>query len=451
MPDSVIEASAVVTVDAADRVLSPGWIHVHDGEIAAVGTGSAPASIEGQRLGGPDLVAIPGLVNAHTHIFQVVMRDLFDGLPFSDWLREIYHVGAAFDTDAWRASAALGAAEAALGGTTTLVDHEFFADDDACDALISGVLEVGMRLALARTAMDLGNLAPPTILEGAASGTAAVDRLLRRHRAEIDTGQLLILGGANTPGISASGELALATFRHARERGIGVSTHVAESRDIVDEVRRAYGVDGVVRWLDGLDALGPGMIAAHSVQLAADEVAIYARRGVAVSHNPVSNLYLGDGIAPVADMLDNGVVVAMGTDGATSNGTQDLFETMKATVLLSRIRGGSRWLTPAEAIRMATINGARALGIADRTGSIEVGKRADLALVATDHAPHAVGSHDPVAYLVLTARASDVRTVIANGSTIVEEGRLVQDQEAIVEGARIVARRVAEKAPSRAR
>ena len=450
MPDYAIEAKAIVTVDAADRLLSPGWIHVRNGEIAGVGAGPAPGSLPGQRLGGPNLVVIPGLVNAHTHIFQVVMRDLFDGLPFSDWLRKMYHVGAALDPAAWRASAALGAAEAALGGTTTLVDHEFFAGDEACGAIISGVLGVGLRLALARTAMDLGILAPPEILEDAEFANAAVDRLLERHAAEIDAGRLLILGGANTPGISASGELAAATYQHARERGIGTSTHLAESRDVVDEVRKAYGVDGVVRWLDGLDALGPGMIAPHSVQLAPDEIAIYARRGVAVSHNPVSNLYLGDGIAPVAEMLDQSVVVAMGTDGATSNGTQDLFETMKATVLLSRIRGESRWLTPTEAVRMATINGARALGIDDHTGSIEVGKRADLTLVATDHAPHAVGSHDVLAYLVLIARASDVRTVIANGAMIVEEGRLVRDQEAIVHEAQIVARRVAQKARVRA-
>jgi 5-methylthioadenosine/S-adenosylhomocysteine deaminase len=248
---------------------------------------------------------------------------------------------------------------------------------------------------------------------------------------------LRLLGGGNTPGLSASGALTAAAAQHAREREIGISMHVAESTTVLEAVHSATGFEGVVQWLDDLGALQLGTVAAHAVHVSADEIALLARRGVAVAHNPVSNLFLGDGIAPVAELLDAGVVVALGTDGASSNGTQDPWENLKAAVLLSRVRGSSRWLTPREGLLMATINGARALGMADLIGSLEVGKRADIALVEIGHAAHAVGSHDVRAHLVYCARAADVRTVLVDGRVVVDDKRLVgMDESGLLNEAR---------------
>jgi 5-methylthioadenosine/S-adenosylhomocysteine deaminase len=189
------------------------------------------------------------------------------------------------------------------------------------------------------------------------------------------------------------------------------------------------GIEGVVRWLDGLGALQPGTIAAHAVHISADEIEILARRGVAVAHNPVSNLYLGDGIAPASELLDAGVVVALGTDGPSSNGTLDAWENLKVAVLISRVRNNSRWLTPIDGLRMATINGARALGMASLIGSLEVGKRADVTIVQAGHAAHAIGSHNIASYLVYSARAADVRHVIVDGQIVVNDGRLLEVDE----------------------
>jgi 5-methylthioadenosine/S-adenosylhomocysteine deaminase len=446
--DLVIEAGAVVTMDPAERVLAPGWLAVRDGSIAALGKGSPPRAQAVRELAAPDAIALPGIVNAHTHLFQVLIRDLYDGLPFNDWLRGNYHVGLAMDAGDWRASAMLGAAESLLAGVTTVVDHQFLHDDtDWSEAIIDGAGATGIRLALARTAMDAGALAPAQALEDEATALGAVDRLLDAHRDRIEAGMLRILGGGTTPGVSPSGALTAAAARHARRRGIGLSVHVAEARTVVEAVRSSTGIDGVVRWLESIDALQPGMIAAHAVHVDADEIAALARHGVAVAHNPVSNLFLGDGIAPAAAMLDAGVVVALGTDGASSNGSQDPWENLKTAVLLSRVRSAdSRWLTPRDGLRMATINGARALAMERVMGSLEVGKRADIVVVEAAHAPHAVGTHDPVSHLVYAARAADVRTVVVDGRIVVDEGQLVTvDQVALLAEARDRARRLSDR------
>jgi 5-methylthioadenosine/S-adenosylhomocysteine deaminase len=430
----LIRAATVITVDPDDRLLASGWIHVRDGVIVGLGAGRAPDLADATAIDGSGMVAIPGLVNAHTHLFQTLIRGLLDGLPFVEWLRRIYHCGRALDTPDWGLSAALGAVESVRSGVTTIADHQFLhRGTEWSDAIIDGVRSVGPRLVLARTAMDIGDLAPPESLESQEEWSAAVDALLATHADEIAAGTVRILVGPNTPGVSASDELCRAAARHAEERGIGLAMHVSESRDVLEATERRYGVSGVVRWLDGLDTLPTGTLAAHCVHLDDEEIAILARRQVAVAHNPVSNLYLGDGIAPVSQLLAAGVTVALGTDGAASNNSQDLFEVMKLAALLPRIREPRpRPVTPLDALRMATMGGARALGMDDRVGSLEVGKRADITLVHVGTRAHMVPVHDVVTELVLNGRAADVAGVLVDGQILMEDGRLTTVDEAAV-------------------
>lgn len=429
----VIEGAAVVTMDPHDRILAPGWIHVRDGRIAAVST--RPIDVAGaRRLDGSGTVAVPGLVNAHTHLFQTLIRGLFDGLPFTEWLRRIYRCGLVLDAEDWRVSAELGAVESLRSGVTTILDHQFLQDGTAwSDAIIGGVRATGARVVLARTSMDLGDLAPAESLEPVDVALAALDDLLGRHRQAIADRTVRILGGPNTPGVSASDGLCIAAARHAADRGIGLSMHVAESPVALESVARRYGVDGVVRWLDGLDALPRGTIAAHAVHLLPGEIEILAERGVAVAHNPVSNLFLGDGIAPLSELLAAGVLVALGTDGAASNGSQDLFEVMKLSLLLPRIREPQpRPVTPLDVLRMATIDGARALGLDEVIGSLEPGKRADVTLVRLGENAHSMPVHDLVTELVLCGRAADVATVLVDGGIVVDEGAVTTvDEDAL--------------------
>ena len=230
----------------------------------------------------------------------------------------------------------LGSLESVQSGVTTLLDHQFLNRGlELPQATIAGMQTVGVRTVLARTIMDLGDLAPAEVIETPEAGLRSVESLLAHYRAQIGP-MLTLMTGPNTPGVSASGELAQATKRFADERGLRVSAHIAESASVLTAVEQRYGKHGVVVWLDELGALGNNVIAAHSVHLSSDEVQIFADRGVAVSHNPVSNMFLGDGIAPIVEMLERGVTVALGTDGAASNNSQDMFEVTKMAALLQR-------------------------------------------------------------------------------------------------------------------
>jgi 5-methylthioadenosine/S-adenosylhomocysteine deaminase len=440
---TVVEAGAVVTVNERDEVLEPGWIDIHDGAITAVSRTPIDATGADRRIDARGKVVMPGLVNAHTHLFQVLIRGVYEHLPFRDWLRSIYHCGRILTEEDCYVSARLGSVEALRSGVTTLVDHHFLNRGLALpEATLAGMRSIGLRTVLARTIMDLPDLAPPEILETPEQGLRSVEALLANHAHELDDGLLTLMTGANTPGISASGELAQAVTQFATDHNIRTSAHIAESPSVVDAVRQRYSRDGVVRWLDELGALAPTLLAAHAVHLSPDEVGIFASRGVSVSHNPVSNMFLGDGIAPVVDMLSAGVNVALGTDGAASNNSQDMFQVLKMASLLQRAQTRDpHAVPPAQALRMATINGARALGLDALTGSLEPGKRADLIVLDLQAAAHNVAIHNVCSHLVYCAKASDVKSVLVDGELVMDDGTIpTLDEPALLAQAQDAAR-----------
>lgn len=428
----LIENATIVTMNERDEVLRPGWIEVRDGALAAVSSTPLAADGADRRIDARGKVVMPGIVNAHTHLFQVFIRGVYEHLSFTEWLRRIYHCGRALTADDCRLAAMLGCLEALKGGVTTVMDHQFLNRGvELPEATLAGMRAVGVRAVLARTIMDVGTLAPPEVVESPADGLRSVQALLDNHRRDTGGGLLTLMTGANTPGVSASGELAVAVQRFAAERGLGVSAHVAESRGVVEAVRERTGHAGVVRWLDALGALGPRWIAPHSVHVSAEEIAIMAERGVAVCHNPVSNMTLGDGIAPVVEMLKAGVTVALGTDGAASNNSQDMFEVLKVAPLLQRARlQDAHAVLPMQALRMATINGAKALGLDRLVGSLEPGKRADLIVLDLLAAPHNVAVHDVVSHLVHCAKATDVELAMVDGTIRMERRAVAGVDEA---------------------
>ena len=416
----VVRGGTVITMDADRRVLPDATITVRDGVIVAI-EGAAGDLPDGARvIDATNAVVMPGIVNAHTHLLQVLLRGVYEELPFSEWLRSIYHLGERLTEEHNHVSALLGCGESLLSGVTTVVEHNFLNRSTAlARATVEGMREAGVRVAYARTAMDLGELAPASALEGPDEATDAVDALI--DALGTDDPMVSLLSGPNTPGVSASAELVTTMHRHAHERGLRQSMHVAENEGVVAAVRERYGVDGVVRWLDGLGILDDSVIAPHSVALHPDEVETLARRGVHVSHNPVSNMFLGDGVAPIVDLTAAGGNVCLGTDGAASNNAQDMIQVLKMASLLQRAhRRDPAAVPPMDALAMATINGARALGLDGLIGSIEPGKRADIVVVDLD-TPHATVTHDPVSQVVYCVSAADVRTVIVDGRVVVHD------------------------------
>jgi 5-methylthioadenosine/S-adenosylhomocysteine deaminase len=252
--------------------------------------------------------------------------------------------------------------------------------------------------------------------------------------------------GPNTPPINTTPELLKEIRRFADDKSIGISAHVAESKSVVESVREQHGKRGVVEFLHQFGLAAPSSIFAHSVHVSKDEIALLKQTGTSVSHNPVSNMMLGDGVAPVVEMLRQGVNVALGTDGAASNHSQDLFDTMKAASLLQKVHHQDAGIIePYSILRMATVGGAKALGLSSVCGTIEVGKRADIILVNLDTV-HSQPVNDIFSQIVHCAKASDVRTVIVDGEVLMKDRVLTRlDDEWILAGAKAANRDLMER------
>lgn len=418
----IIKGGVVITMDAGDRVLDPGWVRVEGHTITEVS--GRPLEPDGSEdvIEAAGLVVMPGLVNTHVHLFQTLLRAVYDELPLSTYLAYIYRCGVELSHEDCRVGGVLGGLEALQSGTTTLVDHHFLnRGNELVEGTIAGMLASGVRSVIARTVMDIGDGLPEVIKEAPLDALALVDALIAEHSDDVASGSLTVMTGPNTPGINASAEACVATAGYAAERGLRRSAHVAEHRGVLEAVHDRYGTQGVIRWLSNLGVLGPDLLAVHAVQVDDEEVPLLRDHGVPVSHNPFSNLFCGDRNAPIDLYLDAGMTVGFGTDGAANNNGQGIMDALRVTRLLQRSRPDPFAISPLRALRMATIDGARSLGLDALIGSIEVGKRADIALFETKAAPHMVPVHDLVGHVAHFAKGSDVRTTIVDGRVVMRD------------------------------
>jgi len=282
--------------------------------------------------------------------------------------------------------------------------------------------------------MDRGEIVPECTKEQADKAFRRIENILS---ANANDEQLTFMTGPNTPPINVSDALLKEIRRFADEHSIGISAHVAESKSVVDCVRREHGKSGVIEYLQQFGIPGSNAVFAHSVHVSEDEVAILKETETSVSHNPVSNMMLGDGVAPVVEMLRQGVNVALGTDGAASNHSQDLFDTMKSASLLQKVHHQDAGIIePYSVLRMATAGGAKALGLSSLCGTVESGKRADLILLDID-TPHTQPINEIFSQIVHCAKASDVKTVLVNGAVLMRDRDLtVLDGEKILADAK---------------
>lgn len=314
-------------------------------------------------------------------------------------------------------AALLSCAEHALSGTTTFVDHHYaVAERTSSDAVARAAEEIGVRVALAPTFTDIGAFSIPD-----RAVEPEIARLVERwQRAD---GLTTIWIGLASPARRESAERCRLLRLLAETYALRWTFHFAETRDWYP-LKREYRVARLVDILAGLDLLGERALLAHGVWLEGDDLETIAATGTSIAHNPVSNMYLADGIAPVTAMLAAGVNVALGTDAANCNNKADLFEAMKVGALLQKVAGGDPGVIgPRHMIAMATIAGARAVGMGDELGSLEPGRRADIVVLDAQR-PHLVPWHNVLSNLVYCASARDVRTVIVGGRVIVEDGVL---------------------------
>jgi 5-methylthioadenosine/S-adenosylhomocysteine deaminase len=317
--------------------------------------------------------------------------------------------------------------EAIRGGVTTLCEHNFLNPSPQCAfETIRAIRESGLRAVFARTIMDAGEIVPECTKEKPGEAFQRIEEILAHHRSG---DELRFMTGPNTPPINTTVALLREIRRFADDKALGISAHVAESRSVLESVRREHRKNGVVEFLQDFGIPGPYSVFAHSVHISKEEITLLGQTGTSVSHNPVSNMMLGDGVAPVVEMLRQGVNVALGTDGAASNHSQDLFDTMKAASLLQKVHHQDAGvIDPYSVLRMATVGGAKALGLDAICGTIEVGKRADLILLDLE-AVHTQPVNDVFSQIVHCAKASDVRTVMVNGKILMRDRTLIGHDE----------------------
>ncbi len=443
----LIESAAVVTVDDHFIVHDPGWVHVVEDRIEAVGAGAAPAAVRssvGRVIDGSGSAVMPGMTNSHTHLFQTFFRGLADDKPLLDWLRACIWPGAVhLDRRSARLAATVGLIENLRTGATSVIDHQYVHIDERIDdAVCSAADELGIRFLLARGWADRNY--EPSLTESADMVIQRTRRVRDRwhghddDRIRIEMAPLIPWG--------CSDEAMRATVAEARAWGAGTHIHCAETAVEVEMNLEERGARHV-RWLEDLGLLGPDFQLAHSVWLDDEELDLVARRDATVVHCPVSNMYLASGVPRILDMRARGITVALASDGPGSNNRQDLFEVLKATVLLQKVHHlDAMALQPEDALEMACRGGARAFGTPGFTGSIEAGKKADLVVVDL-RSVFVAPVHRVPSALVFNASPADVTHVIVDGRVLIDERRVTMlDEAALVADAEVSAGEVFRRA-----
>ncbi|TMA96014.1 MAG: amidohydrolase [Deltaproteobacteria bacterium] len=425
---SLVIAKALILPMTEERKSVAGYVRVVDGVITEIGAGAPAKGVDKEEsIDAAGCVLMPGLINAHTHLYQVLLRAVWEDLELMPWLKRIYGCARALRPEHFYAGSLLGCIEAIRSGVTTVCEHNFLNPSPECALeTIRAIRDSGVRAVFARTIMDAGEIVPDCTKEKPEEAFRRIESILATHDGGTD---LTFMTGPNTPPINTTPGLLKEIRGFADDKAIGISAHVAESKSVVETVRREHGKGGVVEFLHQFGIPAKNSIFAHSVHVSNDEICILKETGTSVSHNPVSNMMLGDGVAPVVEMLRQGVNVALGTDGAASNHSQDLFDTMKAASLLQKVHHQDAGvIDPYAVLRMATSGGAKALGLDAICGTIEVGKRADLILVDIDTV-HNQPVNDIFSQIVHCAKASDVQTVMVSGEILMQDRKLLRHDE----------------------
>lgn len=431
--DLLITGGTVVTMDEAWKVVPDGAVAVDGTSILAVGPAAEIEAAYGaeatETIDATGRLVLPGLVNVHTHTADILFRGLVEDLPLEPWLERLWAAERALvRPDSVAAGARLAQAEMIRGGTTTALDMFFFPERAA-----GAARRTGFRLVTGPVFFD-----SPEI-----DGIEPDERTPRaRELLEELRGDPLVVPCMQ---VHSTYTVAPRLVREARdlavEFGVLYTTHVSETRAEVETVREMHGRTPP-RHLDRLGVFDAPTVLAHCVHLADDEIDLLAERRAAVAHCPMSNLKLGSGVAPVPELRGGGVRTALGTDGPVSSNDLDLWSAMRLGAVLQKgVREDPTVLPAREVFAQATIEGARALGLGDRIGSIEPGKEADLVVVDLDR-PHLVPLHDVYAHLVYAVGRDDVRTAVIRGRVVMRDRELttIDEREAMREVAELAGR-----------
>jgi len=420
--DLIISGGTIVTMNAEKRLIENGAVAVEKSQIVAVGTASEIAQkfTARQTINASNKVVIPGLINTHTHIPMTLFRGISDDLDLQEWLTKYIFPAEAKNVteDFVRAGTRLGLAEMIRGGTTTYCDMYYFED-----AIADETAKAGVRGVLGETIIDFPVPDNKTHEEAMRYSERFVNRW-KNH-------PLIVPALAPHAPYTVSTEHLNAIRKLSDKLNATVVIHVAETKKEVDDSLAAKKLRPV-EYLESIGFLNNRVIAAHTVHISDAEIDILKKRGVGAAHNPQSNMKLASGVAPIPQMLLKDFPVGLGTDGAASNNDLNLWEEMDTAAKLHKtFTNDPKVLTAEQAFEMATIRAARALHLEKLVGSIETGKRADIAIVDFDGL-HQTPYFNVYSSLVYATKASDVRTVIINGKIVMLNRRLLTLDENVI-------------------
>jgi 5-methylthioadenosine/S-adenosylhomocysteine deaminase len=429
----VIDNATIVTMDGSARILSPGSLAVEGAEIVAVDSPDAIAArYRGrERIDGTGQILLPGLINTHTHAPMVLYRGLADDLALMDWLEKYIFPAEAktVSPEFVRVGTRLAALEMIRSGTTLYADMYYFEEEIAAETRAAG-----LRGVLGQTIIQF----PVPDAKTPALGLERAEAFIGRFKND----PLITPAVAPHSMYTLDQSTLLAARDLALRHGVPLLIHLAETQDEVRIAQERYQ-QRPATYLDGIKFWAPVTLAAHGVWVSPQEVTMLAERGIGVSHNPESNMKLASGAAPVPAYLKAGARLGLGTDGAASNNNLDMFEAMRQAAFLHKlVSNDPRVVSAREALAMATIGGARALGLEQRLGSLEAGKLADLIAVRTDQ-PRQVPMYDPVSHLVYTTHGDDVVLSMVNGQVLMRDGIVrTLDAAQVLQQARAAAEQV---------
>jgi 5-methylthioadenosine/S-adenosylhomocysteine deaminase len=413
--DYLIRDALILPLSPDHRGFIPrGYLGIRGAAIACLGDGDARDRPAREVLEASGMLLMPGLVNTHTHAAMTLFRGLADDLPLRSWLDDHIFPAEAriIDTETVYWGSLLACAEMIRSGTTTFADGYFCLDGTA-----RAVQEAGLRAVLAHGIIDFPAPGVPNPTDNIGAVRRFIDRL---------TGVSDRIRPAVFPHsvYTCAPETLIKAGELARQKGLPLFIHVAETREEVQEVRARQG-KSPVGILQDLELLNEGTVAVHVCHVGPGELELLARSRVAVSHCPESNMKLGVGVAPVVEMLERGMRIGLGTDGCASNNDLDLFREMGTAARLHKVmRREPTVLTAPSLVRLATIEGAKVLGLEQETGSLEVGKQADLILLDLNR-PHLTPLYNPWSHLAYAASGADVDTVFIAGQLVMRRRKLL--------------------------
>jgi len=446
---TVIENAYIVTVDSVDTEHERGHVVMEGTRIVAVGAGDAPAELTSgaDRIDGTGHLVTPGLVNTHHHLYQWLTRGIAQDSILFDWLVALYPSWSRIDEDLVRDGAAGAMAVLARSGCTTVGDHHYVfpqGSGDILGGIIESATDIGLRLHATRGSMDLGRsqggLPPDFAVETTdAALQASADAVARYHDAAFDS--MVRVAIAPCSPFSVTAELLRESATLARQLGVRLHSHGAETVEEEAFCRERFGMSPT-DYFESLGWLGDDVWLAHCVHLDDNAIGKFAATGTGVAHCPSSNARLAAGTAPIVELLRAGAAVGLGVDGAASNESGQLGTEVRNALLMQRLRYGADQFSGRDALRLATMGGARVLGRDQELGSLEPGKLADLAMWRIDGVEHA-GIADSLAALTLGGMPP-VSKLFVNGSITVDDGELANvDQREIARNAAAAARELA--------